>query len=212
MTRNVTVTGSHLRGRFQFQWTLLCDVVGSARHDSDRVRAGGPGASIRFAVGECSLGSILVAATEKGSARSYSATIRRPRCANSRLLPGPGGRWRYRLRAPGGSGSSVSWRNRRSVSICHQGRRSNSAIPAGSTTSYTRSRGPHRRPHRGAGGRAGLCDQHLAVAPHTGRAQPGWGSPAIAGGWSASGFLLAREAAFRVAQNGCAVSSLCACR
>ena len=29
-------------------------------------RAGGAGASIRFAVGECSLGSILVAATEKG--------------------------------------------------------------------------------------------------------------------------------------------------
>jgi AraC family transcriptional regulator, regulatory protein of adaptative response / methylated-DNA-[protein]-cysteine methyltransferase len=29
-------------------------------------RAGGPGATIRFAVGECSLGAILVAATEKG--------------------------------------------------------------------------------------------------------------------------------------------------
>ena len=29
-------------------------------------RAGGPGTVIRFAVGECSLGSILVAATEKG--------------------------------------------------------------------------------------------------------------------------------------------------
>ena len=29
-------------------------------------RAGGDGASIRFAVGECSLGSILVAATDKG--------------------------------------------------------------------------------------------------------------------------------------------------
>jgi AraC family transcriptional regulator, regulatory protein of adaptative response / methylated-DNA-[protein]-cysteine methyltransferase len=29
-------------------------------------RAGGTGASIRFAVGECSLGSILVAATDKG--------------------------------------------------------------------------------------------------------------------------------------------------
>jgi AraC family transcriptional regulator of adaptative response/methylated-DNA-[protein]-cysteine methyltransferase len=29
-------------------------------------RAGGKGAAIRFAVGECSLGSILVAATEKG--------------------------------------------------------------------------------------------------------------------------------------------------
>jgi len=29
-------------------------------------RAGGSGASIRFAVGECSLGSILVAATERG--------------------------------------------------------------------------------------------------------------------------------------------------
>ena len=31
-----------------------------------RFRAGGSGASIRFAVGECSLGSILVAATDKG--------------------------------------------------------------------------------------------------------------------------------------------------
>jgi AraC family transcriptional regulator of adaptative response/methylated-DNA-[protein]-cysteine methyltransferase len=31
-----------------------------------RFRSGGAGASMRFAVGECSLGSILVAATEKG--------------------------------------------------------------------------------------------------------------------------------------------------
>jgi AraC family transcriptional regulator of adaptative response/methylated-DNA-[protein]-cysteine methyltransferase len=31
-----------------------------------RFRSGGRGASIRFAVGECSLGSILVAATDKG--------------------------------------------------------------------------------------------------------------------------------------------------
>ena len=33
-----------------------------------RFRAGGPGASIRFAVGQCALGAILVAATDKGVA------------------------------------------------------------------------------------------------------------------------------------------------
>ena len=38
----------------------------SSADDPTDFRSGGTGASIRFAVGECSLGSILVAATDKG--------------------------------------------------------------------------------------------------------------------------------------------------
>ena len=44
-------------------------------------RAGGAGTAIRFAVGECSLGSILVAASDGASARSCSATIPTRWCA-----------------------------------------------------------------------------------------------------------------------------------
>ncbi len=47
-------------------------------------RDGGARTAIRFAVGPCSLGSVLVAATERGSARSCSATIPTRCCAISR--------------------------------------------------------------------------------------------------------------------------------
>jgi AraC family transcriptional regulator of adaptative response/methylated-DNA-[protein]-cysteine methyltransferase len=40
--------------------------LGYARHEPKNYRGGGTGATIRFAIGECSLGSILVAASEKG--------------------------------------------------------------------------------------------------------------------------------------------------
>lgn len=66
LSRNTTVTeaiygaGFNSNGRF---YATSSDVLGMT---PTTFRAGGPGASIRFAVGECSLGSILVAATEKG--------------------------------------------------------------------------------------------------------------------------------------------------
>ena len=49
-------------------------------------RAGGSGNVIRFAVGECSLGAVLVAATTRASARSTSATIRIGWCAVCRIV------------------------------------------------------------------------------------------------------------------------------
>jgi len=53
-------------------------------------RDGGAGSTIRFGVGECSFGSILVAATEKEYATSGSVTIRRRwcmRCKNAFHMP-----------------------------------------------------------------------------------------------------------------------------
>ena len=63
---NATVTeaiygaGFNSNGRF---YATSAEVLGMT---PTAFRAGGPGTSIRFAVGECSLGSILVAATDKG--------------------------------------------------------------------------------------------------------------------------------------------------
>ena len=52
--------GFNSNGRF---YATAAKVLGMTPTD---YRAGGSGASIRFAIGECSLGSILVAASEKG--------------------------------------------------------------------------------------------------------------------------------------------------
>lgn len=66
LTRTSRVTdaiyeaGFNSSGRF---YATSSKVLGMTPSD---FRAGGPGASIRFAVGECTLGSILVAASEKG--------------------------------------------------------------------------------------------------------------------------------------------------
>jgi AraC family transcriptional regulator of adaptative response/methylated-DNA-[protein]-cysteine methyltransferase len=66
LSRSETVTdaiyeaGFNSSGRF---YATSAEVLGMTPTD---FRSGGTGASIRFAVGECSLGSILVAATDKG--------------------------------------------------------------------------------------------------------------------------------------------------
>jgi AraC family transcriptional regulator, regulatory protein of adaptative response / methylated-DNA-[protein]-cysteine methyltransferase len=66
LTRRATVTeaiygaGFNSSGRFYATSTERLGMTPSA------FRSGGRGTSIRFAIGECSLGSILVAATEKG--------------------------------------------------------------------------------------------------------------------------------------------------
>jgi AraC family transcriptional regulator of adaptative response/methylated-DNA-[protein]-cysteine methyltransferase len=52
--------------RFQFQRDVLCERVGGARHDADALSHRGTGALMRFAVGQCWLGAVLVAATETG--------------------------------------------------------------------------------------------------------------------------------------------------
>jgi len=66
LARSATVTeaiygaGFNSNGRFYAKSTALLGMTPSA------FRAGGGGASIRFAIGQCWLGAILVAATEKG--------------------------------------------------------------------------------------------------------------------------------------------------
>lgn len=66
LSRSSTVTeaiydaGFNSNGRF---YATSSEVLGMTPKD---FRSGGKGASIRFAIGECSLGSILVAATDKG--------------------------------------------------------------------------------------------------------------------------------------------------
>jgi AraC family transcriptional regulator of adaptative response/methylated-DNA-[protein]-cysteine methyltransferase len=60
VTEAIFGAGFNSNGRFYAQ---SAEMLGMTPTD---FRAGGAGATIRFAVGECSLGSILVAATEKG--------------------------------------------------------------------------------------------------------------------------------------------------
>lgn len=60
VTDAIYEAGFNSSGRFYANSTKMLGMTPSD------FRAGGAGASIRFAVGECSLGSILVAATEKG--------------------------------------------------------------------------------------------------------------------------------------------------
>jgi len=66
LARSGTVTeaiyGAGFNSNSRF-YATSADVLGMT---PTKFRAGGTGASIRFAVGECSLGSILVASTEKG--------------------------------------------------------------------------------------------------------------------------------------------------
>jgi AraC family transcriptional regulator, regulatory protein of adaptative response / methylated-DNA-[protein]-cysteine methyltransferase len=60
VTEAIYVAGFNSNGRF---YATSSEVLGMT---PTNFRSGGPGASMRFAVGECSLGSILVAATDKG--------------------------------------------------------------------------------------------------------------------------------------------------
>ena len=60
MTEAIYGAGFNSNGRF---YAAAPGVLGMT---PTRFRAGGTGASIHFAVGECSLGSVLVAATDKG--------------------------------------------------------------------------------------------------------------------------------------------------
>jgi AraC family transcriptional regulator, regulatory protein of adaptative response / methylated-DNA-[protein]-cysteine methyltransferase len=60
VTEAIYGAGFNSSGRFYAASSVLLGMTPTA------FRAGGNGASIRFAVGECSLGSILVAATDKG--------------------------------------------------------------------------------------------------------------------------------------------------
>jgi AraC family transcriptional regulator of adaptative response/methylated-DNA-[protein]-cysteine methyltransferase len=60
VTAAIYDAGFNSSGRF---YAASTDLLGMTPRD---FRAGGPGAAIRFAVGQCSLGAILVAATHKG--------------------------------------------------------------------------------------------------------------------------------------------------
>jgi AraC family transcriptional regulator of adaptative response/methylated-DNA-[protein]-cysteine methyltransferase len=62
VTEAIYGAGFNSNGRF---YAASSEMLGMT---PKRFRAGGPGASIRFAVGQCALGAVLVAATEKGVA------------------------------------------------------------------------------------------------------------------------------------------------
>ena len=62
-------------------WAAGCRAGKAPGHAAAQVPRPREGKTIRFAVGRCSLGSILVAATEIGVSRSCSATIRMSCCA-----------------------------------------------------------------------------------------------------------------------------------
>ena len=66
LTRQPTVTDAIYGAGFNSNGRFYAAAPGVLGMTPSRFRAGGTGTSIRFAVGECALGSILVAATEKG--------------------------------------------------------------------------------------------------------------------------------------------------
>jgi len=66
LTRQTTVTDAIYGAGFNSNGRFYAAAPGVLGMTPTRFRAGGAGESIRFAVGECSLGSVLVAATDKG--------------------------------------------------------------------------------------------------------------------------------------------------
>ena len=66
LTRQSTVTDAIYGAGFNSNGRFYAAAPGVLGMTPTRFRAGGAGESIRFAVGECSLGSVLVAATGKG--------------------------------------------------------------------------------------------------------------------------------------------------
>jgi AraC family transcriptional regulator, regulatory protein of adaptative response / methylated-DNA-[protein]-cysteine methyltransferase len=149
LTRNATVTeaiygaGFNSNGRF---YATSSEVLGMT---PTVFRSGGPGASIRFAVGECSLGSILVAATEKGVCAILlgddpGALVRelQDRFPRAQLVGGDAGFERLVARVVGfveepalGLDLPLDVRGTAFQQRVWQALR---AIPAGSTTSYTK--------------------------------------------------------------------------
>ena len=66
LARSATVTDAVYRAGFNSNGRFYATAAKVLGMTPTHFRTGGTGASIRFAVGECSLGSILVAASEKG--------------------------------------------------------------------------------------------------------------------------------------------------
>jgi AraC family transcriptional regulator of adaptative response/methylated-DNA-[protein]-cysteine methyltransferase len=66
LTRHTTVTDAIYGAGFNSNGRFYAAAPGVLGMTPTRFRAGGAGESIRFAVGECSLGAVLVAATDKG--------------------------------------------------------------------------------------------------------------------------------------------------
>jgi AraC family transcriptional regulator of adaptative response/methylated-DNA-[protein]-cysteine methyltransferase len=66
LARRPTVTEAIYESGFNSSGRFYASVPGLLGMTPTRFRAGGSGASIRFAVGRCSLGSVLVAATDTG--------------------------------------------------------------------------------------------------------------------------------------------------
>jgi len=66
LPRTATVTEAVYRAGFGSNGRFYAEAPQILGMTPTRYRAGGPGAAIRFAVGACSLGSILVAATDRG--------------------------------------------------------------------------------------------------------------------------------------------------
>ena len=68
LTRTGTVTEAIYEAGFNSSGRFYADSNGMLGMTPRRFRAGGSGETVRFAVGECSLGVVLVAATDKGIA------------------------------------------------------------------------------------------------------------------------------------------------
>ena len=202
MTEAIYDAGFNSSGRF---YATTDQVLGMT---PTTYRAGGADTEIRFAVGECSLGAILVAASGKGvcaillgdDPESWCATCRT--VSRRRMLVGGDDGFEELVakvvgfvEAPAiGLDLPLDVRGTAFQQRVWQALRD---IPAGKTVSYAEIARTDRVAQGGARGRAGLRRQ-----PHRGRDSraTGWcahdgDSPAIAGASSASARLLAAERA-----------------
>ena len=171
-----------LRRRLQLQRPLLRDVRRGAGHDADATTApAAPNTEIRFAVGECSLGSILVAQSAKGVCAILlgddpDALVRdlQDRFPRAQLIGGDAA-----LRAARGQGGRASSRRRRSASTCRStcaARRSSSA--SGRRFARSRPAQPRATPRSPRGSVARRrCGRWRRPAPRT---RWRWRFPAIA--------------------------------
>jgi len=152
LSRTATVTeaiygaGFNSSGRF---YATSVEVLGMTPGD---FRKGGDGETIRFAIGECSLGSILVAATDKGVCAIMldddpDALVQhlQDRFPNARLVGGDGDFEQVVARVVGfvespGSGQDALWAlplDARGTAFQHRVWQELRAIPLGRTASYT---------------------------------------------------------------------------
>ncbi len=138
VTATMYDAGFNSSGRFYAQSDGILGMTPSA------FKRGGPGAAIRFAVGQCSLGAVLVAATDKGiCAITLGRRSCRPAARSAGPIPqGRADRRRRKVRAARGPGGRSGRKSRREPrpAARHPGHRVPTPRVAGPARRFPRAR------------------------------------------------------------------------